>query len=104
MNILLYAAVRPGHHPGTDVVYKMTALPRGITLIINNKLFAENHVHGTQSTRHGSEEDVRQVKELFAALGFDVHIRQNRTKKEMLDEVDFFAYKRVLPDHDCFVL
>ena len=104
MNILLYAAVRPGHHPGTDVVYKMTALPRGIALIINNKLFAENHEHGTQSPRQGSEKDVRQVQELFADLGFEVHIRQDRTKKEMLDEIDFFAYKRVLPDHDCFVL
>ena len=104
MNILLYVALRPGHHPGTDFIYKMTAIPRGITLIINNKLFTDNPIHGRLSPRHGSEEDVRQVKELFAALGFEVRISENRTKKEMLDEVDFFAYKRVLPDHDCFVL
>ena len=104
MNILLYVAVSPGHHPGTDFVYKMTALPRGITLIINNKLFADNPVYGSQTPRHGSEEDVHQLKELFDALGFDVHIRENRTKQEMLDDVDFFAYKRVIPDHDCFVL
>ena len=105
MSILFYVAVRPGNHPGTDLVYKMTALPRGIALIINNKLFADNPVHGRLTPRHGSEEDVRQVKELFETLGFEVHIRENRTKKEMLDEVDIFSYERVLnSDRDCFVL
>ena len=99
-----YVAVRPGHHPGTDFVYKMTALPRGIVLIINNKIFADNTEHGRQAPRHGSEEDVHQVKEMFSALGFEVHISQNRTKKEMLNEVDFFAYGKDHSDYDCFVL
>ena len=99
-----YVAVRPGNHPGTDLVYKMTALPRGIALIINNKLFVDNPVHGRQTPRHGAEEDVRQVKELFSALGFEVHIRENRAKKEMLNEVKFFAYEKDHSDYDCFVL
>ena len=82
----------------------MTALPRGIVLIINNKIFADNTEHGRQAPRHGSEEDVHQVKEMFSALGFEVHISQNRTKKEMLNEVDFFAYGKDHSDYDCFVL
>ena len=104
MSILFYVAVRPGYHPGTDLVYKMTALPRGIALIINNNQFADNPLHGRLTPRHGSEEDVRQVKELFETLGFKVHIRENRTKKEMLDEVKISSYERVLPEHDCFML
>ena len=94
MNLLLYVAVRPGNHPGTESVYKMTALPRGIALIINNKLFVDNPEHGRQPPRHGSEEDVHQLKELFGALEFEVHISENRTKREMLNEVDFFAYEK----------
>ena len=82
----------------------MTALPRGIALIINNKLFVDNPEHGRQPPRHGSEEDVRQVKEMFSALGFEVHISENRTKREMLNEVDFFAYEKDHSDYDCFVL
>ena len=82
----------------------MTALPRGIALIINNVLFADNPVHGKQSPRHGSGEDVHQVQALFGALGFKVHIKENRTKKEMLDDVDFFAYAQDHRDYDCFVL
>ena len=82
----------------------MTALPRGMTLIINNELFAHHDLFGQQSPRHGSGEDVRQVEELFDALGFEVHIRQNRMKKEMMDEIYQFAYERVIPAHDCFVL
>ena len=75
MSILFYVAVRPGNHPGTDLVCKMIALPRGIALIINNKLFADNPVNGRLTPRHGSEEDVCKVKELFETLGFEVHIR-----------------------------
>ena len=104
MNLLLYVAVRPGNHPGTESVYKMTALPRGIALIINNKLFVDNPEHGRQPPRHGSEEDVHQLKELFGALEFEVHISENRTKREMLNEVDFSAYEKDHSDYDCFVL
>ena len=82
----------------------MTANPRGMTLIINNESFAKNDLFGQQSPRHGSGEDVRQVKELFSALGFEVHIRENRTTTEMLNEVDFFAYEKDHSDYDCFVL
>ena len=81
----------------------MTAFPRGIALIINNKLFADHPEHRKLSTRHGSEEDVSQVKSLFDALGFDVHTKENCTRLQLLTELDSVACQ----DHsgyDCFVL
>ena len=77
------------------------ARPRGITLIINNASF-ELH-HGKQEPRHGSEKDVRQVEELFIALGFEVQRRQNLPRLKLLKELDDVACQ----DHsayDCFVL
>ena len=77
----------------------MTARPRGITLIINNAFFKR----GQQSTRHGSEEDVRQVEALFADLDFSVRTKENLSRKELLDELDHVACQ----DHsayDCFML
>ena len=96
-------ALRPGYHPGTDDVYNMTGRPRGITLIINNASFTLHPKHGQQSPRHGSEEDVRQVEELFIALGFEIQRRQNLSRLQLLDELDDVACQ----DHsayDCFVL
>ena len=98
-----YAAVRPGYYPGTEDVYKMTTLPRGIALIINNNWFADHPVHGQQLPRQGTEEDVRQVEALFAALGFNVHAKENLTRKELLDELDSLACSNH-SDCDCFVL
>ena len=89
----------PGFHPGTDTDYNMTAIPRGITLIVNNKIFAGK----TDKTRHGSQEDVRQIEALFAALGFEVRKRENLSRLHLLDELDDVACQ----DHsayDCFVL
>ena len=97
-------AVRPGHQPGTDDDYNMTARPRGITLVINNASFTRHPEHGQQSPRHGSEEDVRQVEELFSALGFDVKKRQNRSKQQLLNDLDSFLYRQDLSGCDCFVL
>ena len=77
------------------------ARPRGITLIINNASF-ELH-HGKQEPLHGSEKDVRQVEELFIALGFEVQRRQNLPRLKLLKELDDVACQ----DHsayDCFVL
>ena len=85
----------------------MTAHPRGITLIINNKQFDDRlleHIARVKDpTRHGSEEDVRQVETLFDALGFEVHTKENLTRLQLLNELDFFACQ----DHskyDCFVM
>ena len=99
----LPAAVSPWHrnHPGTNDLYKMTAIPRGKTLIINNKSF--NDEKNENSTRHGSEKDVDLVDHLFSDLGFEVKIKENLTKEILEKEIDDI----VSQDHssyDCFVL
>ena len=81
----------------------MTALPRGITLIINNKLFDDHPEHDKQATRHGSEEDVRQVQDLFKNLGFEVLTREDLTRQQLLNQLDSVACQDH-SDYDCFVL
>ena len=84
----------------------MTARPRGITLIVNNKLFDDRllkHVPIEDPTRYGSEEDVRQVEALFDALGFDVRTKENLTRLQLLNELDSFACQDH-SEYDCFVL
>ena len=84
-------------------MYNMTALPRGITLIINNKLFDDHPEHDKQATRHGSDEDVRQVQSLFKNLGFEILTKENLTRQQLLNQLDSVACE----DHsgyDCFVL
>ena len=79
-------------------MYKMTSLPRGVALIINNKTFLKH-----LEDRETSEHDVLEVHELFEDLGFKVTTRENLTKSELLDELHAMASK----DHsryDCFVL
>ena len=96
--------VCPGYHPGTDDVYNMTARPRGITLIINNASFAHHPKHGQQSPRHGSEEDVRQVEALFTALDFSVRTKENLSRLQLLDELDYICAREDHSAYDCFVL
>lgn len=81
----------------------MTALPRGITLIVNNSWFANHPERGRQLPRNGSEQDVRQVEALFTDLGFEVRTEQNLTRIQLLDKLD----RVVVEDHsgyDCFVI
>ena len=95
--------MRPGYHPGTDEVYNMTANPRGIALIINNRSFDHHPEHGQLKTRKGSLQDLRQLRVLFKALGFVVKTKEDLSKPELLNELDSVASK----DHssyDCFVL
>ena len=89
--------VHPRNHSGTDLVYNMTASPRGITLIINNSSFPR------QSPRRGSEADVSRIETLFADLDFSVRTKQNLSKQQLWKEFDDVACQ----DHsayDCFVL
>ena len=81
----------------------MTARPRGITVIINNASFAHHPTHGQQSPRHGSEEDVRQVEELFTALDFTVQTKRNLSKLQLLNELDN-VNRQDHGSYDCFVL
>ena len=80
------------------------ARPRGITLIINNASFAHHPEHGKQSARLGSEEDVSQVKTLFAALDFSVRKKQNLSKQKLLDAISDVTCRQDHSAYDCFVL
>ena len=82
----------------------MTARPRGITLIINNASFAPHPKHGQQSPRHGSEEDVRQVEALFTALDFSVRTKENLSRRQLLDELEYIRAREDHSAYDCFVL
>lgn len=77
----------------------MTARPRGIALIINNVLFPGH----PGMTRHGSGEDVSAVEMLFTALDFEVRKKENLSRLQLLNELNYVACE----DHcsyDCFVL
>ena len=77
----------------------MIAIPRGITLIVNNKIFASE----AHPPRHGSEKDVDQIEALFTKLGFELRKRENLSRLQLLKELDDVACQ----DHsayDCFVL
>ncbi|KAH9359676.1 hypothetical protein HPB48_014765 [Haemaphysalis longicornis] len=55
-------------------VYRMSKMPRGQCIIINNKDFEDE-----SKRRPGSEIDVDRMQQLFRALHFDVCIGSNLT-------------------------
>lgn len=78
----------------------MTAKPRGVALIINNKKF--NPLLALD-TRHGSEKDVEELERLFDDLDFKVQTRQDVKKDQLwktLNEVATADHS----EYDCFVL
>lgn len=77
--------------------YKMTAYPRGLCLIFNNKHFKRN-----LETRDGTEADKEKLKELFKYLRFRVRCYEDASDTQMLRNISKAAEK----DHssfDCFV-
>lgn len=78
----------------------MTAKPRGVALIINNKKF---HALLSLPTRHGSEKDVEKLQVLFNDLNFNVQTEQDLSKNQLwktLKEVASADHS----EYDCFVL
>ena len=78
----------------------MTAEPRGLALIINNKTF--NPLLGHE-TREGSEKDVEELDGLFRSLEFEVQIKQDLGKKHLLSTLKEVA-SADHSEYDCFVL
>ena len=85
---------------GSDDEYKMTAEPRGVALIINNKTF---HSLLALETREGSEKDVAELDQLFKSLKFEVQIKQDLGKKQLFSTLKEVANANH-SEHDCFVL
>lgn len=78
----------------------MTSIPRGIALIINIEVFSPST---ELNDRLGSEKDVEALEMLFKALSFEVIIKRNLEKEEILQVLDDVANVNHTA-YDCFVL
>ncbi|XP_056122829.1 caspase 20, apoptosis-related cysteine peptidase isoform X2 [Rhinichthys klamathensis goyatoka] len=74
--------------------YKISQIPRGICVIINNVNFT------TMNGRSGSDEDQKYLDKVFRWLGFKVVVHRNKTADEMKNLLTDLG-KTV--DGDCFV-
>ena len=70
--------------------YLMFSYPRGHMLIINNERFDERTGNGN-NCRQGSKVDASNLETLFKELGFEVEVRKNLTRNEMVHSVRDFA-------------
>ena len=69
--------------------YKMDHPKRGYLIIIDNHTFPNS-----KNNLYGSEIDVENYKETFVfKLGFELVLRQNQTKNEMIKLMEHFANK-----------
>ncbi|KAK3575150.1 hypothetical protein QTP86_020948 [Hemibagrus guttatus] len=76
--------------------YKMSSVPRGVCLIINNIIFDPPF-----SNRPGSMTDEESLKEVFQWLGFTLDVHRNQTTEQMKDLLKTYSQKP--HDGDCFV-
>ncbi|GAA6098673.1 caspase 20, apoptosis-related cysteine peptidase [Tachysurus ichikawai] len=76
--------------------YKMSSVPRGHCLIINNITF-----HTPHQVRNGSILDAESLKKVFQWLGFSLHVYTNQTAEQMKVLLKTFSQKH--HDGDCFV-
>uniref|UniRef100_A0A3B4BUX1 Caspase-8 n=3 Tax=Pygocentrus nattereri TaxID=42514 RepID=A0A3B4BUX1_PYGNA len=76
--------------------YKMSSVPRGLCVIINNIVFEQQ-----SDNRAGSEVDEKSLIEVFSWLGFTVEVHRDKTAPQMKDLLKDLSQK----DHegDCFV-
>ncbi|XP_025088866.1 LOW QUALITY PROTEIN: caspase-10-like [Pomacea canaliculata] len=85
-------------------IYKMTSMPRGICLIINNRNFYKDGQRRSKEmpVREGTEIDKEKLMRTFGNLGFIVQPHDDVTDTGMLQVISQMA----LEDHtsyDCFV-
>jgi len=65
-----------------ETCYNMNSSPRGLFVLINQRDFgAESPFYRTSRT--GTDEDARELEELFKELGFEVEKHENQTKAGM---------------------
>ncbi|KAJ8350280.1 hypothetical protein SKAU_G00254100 [Synaphobranchus kaupii] len=76
--------------------YRMSSLPRGHCLILNNQRFELRSL----KERKGSSRDVEALTQVFSWLGFRVSVLEDQTGEEMCGALQRFSHM----DHgDCFV-
>ncbi|XP_067682933.1 uncharacterized protein [Haliotis asinina] len=78
--------------------YKMTAVPRGICLIINNKSFKR----GFPTRRGGVDIDVDNLTWLFTKLQFTINVQTDLTSVEMVKKLKEYA-EQDHTEYDAFV-
>lgn len=78
----------------------MKSRPIGICLIVNNITFDEDK---TLRPRRGAEEDVKNLKEVFEKLHFDVMIETDKTAAEMDELFNQVSKNEKLANLDSFV-
>jgi len=72
-------------------VYRMSSLPKGMALIINNRCFVNNVLE----EREGSENDIARLKSILDQLGFEVIVEEELTALEIKKKVqDFSKHKK----------
>ena len=78
-------------------VYKMDSMPRGLALIINNSAFQPKSGF---SPHYGFDVAVRNLKDLFLYLGFNVIVKQDLTKEKIQKCIEKFKqqFKEISPD------
>ena len=87
--------------PDNSLIYRMNHSPRGIAVIINNKIFLESSGQHL-APREGTDVDRDALKKLFQKLQFKVEIHNNITKRE----IRFITAKMATADHsnyDAFI-
>ena len=80
--------------------YKMDHQKRGYLIIIDNHTFTN-----PKNNLYGSDRDVENYKETFVfKLGFELVLRQNQTKNEMIKLMEHFAKRVDHSDRDCLMV
>ena len=67
----------------------------GLCLIINNEEFKTYVTANNEEIRTGSNRDVERLEQLFKKLNFQVEIKRNRSKDEMLKSDFVELIKRI---------
>ncbi|XP_070560676.1 caspase-3-like [Ptychodera flava] len=70
----------------SDEIYRMKSKPRGLAFILNNKVFTNG-----MKRREGSDIDCKNLQHVFKELGFENHVKNDLTGKEILLQLDKFA-------------
>ena len=87
--------------------YKMSSMPRGICLILNNQDFSKSRALGAKGSeyddRAGSEVDEQNLAEIFKWLQFDVYVYKDKTALDMWQLfLEWSAYDH--GNYDCFAV
>ncbi|KAK9974771.1 hypothetical protein ABG768_022848 [Culter alburnus] len=95
-NIGLHKTSATDEPSNADEEYKMDSNPHGLCVIINNENFED-----PDNKRHGSQNDVDSLKDLFEDLGFLVKIKKDQTASDIKQLM--IKYSKDRRHADCFV-